>query len=76
MGASDCDQLEDAKGAVAESAWYGACYWAVRSHLGVTIKTDVPNLGGSIVTAGGLAFIAATTDQYLRAFELQTGKVV
>ena len=46
------------------------------SHLGVPIKTGVPNLGGSIVTAGGLAFIAATTDQYLRAFDLETGKVV
>jgi len=46
------------------------------SHLGVPVKTGVPNLGGSIVTAGGLAFIAATTDQYLRAFDLQTGKVV
>ena len=46
------------------------------SHLGVPIKTGVPNLGGSIVTAGGLAFIAATTDQYLRAFDLRTGKVV
>jgi len=46
------------------------------SHLGVPIKTGVPNLGGSIVTAGGLAFIAATTDQYLRAFDLKTGKVV
>jgi quinoprotein glucose dehydrogenase len=37
----------------------------------------VPNLGGSIIiTAGGLAFIGATTDQYLRAFDLKTGKVV
>ncbi len=46
------------------------------SHLGVPIKTGVPNLGGSIVTAGGLAFIAATTDQYLRTLDLRTGKVV
>ncbi|MEH3158092.1 MAG: hypothetical protein PGN08_03655 [Sphingomonas taxi] len=36
----------------------------------------MPNLGGSIITAGGLAFIGATTDQYLRAFDLNTGKVV
>ena len=36
----------------------------------------VPNLGGSIISAGGLAFIGATTDQYLRAFDLNTGKVV
>ncbi|MGJ3627220.1 hypothetical protein AB5I41_10265 [Sphingomonas sp. MMS24-JH45] len=46
------------------------------SHLGVPIKTGVPNLGGSIITAGGLAFIGATTDQYLRAFDLNTGEVV
>ena len=46
------------------------------SHLGVPLKTGVPNLGGSIITAGGLAFIGATTDQYLRAFDLGTGRVV
>ncbi len=33
-----------------------------------------PNLGGSIVTAGGLVFIAATMDQYLRAFDIETGQ--
>ena len=33
-----------------------------------------PNLGGSIVTAGGLVFIAAAMDQYLRAFDVETGK--
>ena len=31
------------------------------------LDEGVPNLGGSIVTASGLAFIAATTDSYLRA---------
>ena len=46
------------------------------THLGVPIKTGVPNLGGSIITAGGLAFIGATTDQYLRAYDLNTGAVV
>jgi quinoprotein glucose dehydrogenase len=33
-----------------------------------------PNLGGSIVTAGGLIFIAAAMDTYLRAFDVETGK--
>jgi len=33
-----------------------------------------PNLGGSIVTAGGLVFIAAAMDQYFRAFDVETGK--
>ena len=46
------------------------------TRLGVPIKTGVPNLGGSIVTAGGLVFIAATTDQYLRAFDIASGKVL
>ncbi|MFL5581455.1 MAG: PQQ-binding-like beta-propeller repeat protein [Gemmatimonadaceae bacterium] len=32
------------------------------------------NLGGPIVTAGGLVFIAATLDQRLRAFDVETGR--
>ncbi len=35
-----------------------------------------PNLGGSIVTAGGLVFIAATMDGHLRAFDVETGAEV
>src|SRR5262245_19726967 len=33
----------------------------------------VPNLGGPITTASGVTFIAATTDNYLRAFDTATG---
>jgi quinoprotein glucose dehydrogenase len=33
-----------------------------------------PNLGGAIVTAGGLAFIGATMDHVMRAFDIETGK--
>ncbi|MBK6423233.1 MAG: pyrroloquinoline quinone-dependent dehydrogenase [Gemmatimonadetes bacterium] len=33
-----------------------------------------PNMGGSIVTAGGLVFIGAAMDDYLRAFDLETGR--
>jgi quinoprotein glucose dehydrogenase len=33
-----------------------------------------PNLGGPIATAGGLVFIAAAMDNYLRAFDIETGK--
>jgi len=36
-------------------------------------KTGAPNLGGSIATAGGLVFIAATVDNRLRAFDSRTG---
>ena len=32
------------------------------------------NLGGSMVTAGGLVFIAAGMDTYLRGFDVETGK--
>jgi quinoprotein glucose dehydrogenase len=32
-----------------------------------------PNLGGAIVTAGGLVFVAAAMDNYLRAFDIETG---
>ncbi|QHN03963.1 pyrroloquinoline quinone-dependent dehydrogenase [Granulicella sp. WH15] len=38
--------------------------------------TGTPNYGGSIATAGGLVFIAATNDQHFRAFEAGTGKVL
>jgi quinoprotein glucose dehydrogenase len=37
-------------------------------------KTGTPNLGGPIVTAGGLVFIGAAMDNYLRAFDAQTGE--
>jgi quinoprotein glucose dehydrogenase len=33
-----------------------------------------PSLGGPLATAGGLAFIGAATDQYLRAFDVETGE--
>jgi quinoprotein glucose dehydrogenase len=36
--------------------------------------TGTLNFGGSITTAGGLLFIAATNDQRFRAFEAATGK--
>jgi len=35
-----------------------------------------PNLGGPIATAGGLVFIGATTDKFLRAFDAETGEEV
>ncbi len=38
--------------------------------------TGTQNLGGSIVTAGGLVFIAATTDRFFRAFDAKTGRVL
>lgn len=34
----------------------------------------MPSLGGPIVTAGDLVFVAASMDSYLRAFDVETGK--
>jgi quinoprotein glucose dehydrogenase len=39
-------------------------------------NTGSMNLGGSIATAGGLVFIAATNDALFRAFESRTGKLL
>jgi quinoprotein glucose dehydrogenase len=33
-----------------------------------------PNLGGAMVTAGGLVFIGAAVDRSLRAFDIETGR--
>ncbi len=51
-----------------------------RSPLGRIDGLGVPdtgslNLGGSIATAGGVVFIAATNDSRFRAFDSKTGKV-
>jgi quinoprotein glucose dehydrogenase len=37
-------------------------------------EIGVPNQGGSISTASGLTFIAATTDDFIRAFSTSTGE--
>lgn len=39
-------------------------------------NTGTENLGGSIATAGGLVFVAATNDSRFRAFDSKTGKVL
>jgi len=36
-------------------------------------KSGTPNLGGPMVTAGGVVFIGAAMDNYLRAFDTKTG---
>lgn len=40
------------------------------------IRIGTPNNGGAVVTAGGLIFIAATTDNLIRAIDIETGKTV
>lgn len=48
--------------------------FGIPSMLPFTIGT--PNNGGSVVTAGGLIFIAAATDNLIRAIDINTGKVL
>jgi quinoprotein glucose dehydrogenase len=36
----------------------------------------VPNLGGGLVTAGGVAFLSGTLDYYIRAYDVTTGAQV
>jgi quinoprotein glucose dehydrogenase len=42
--------------------------------LGIALKTGTPSFGGPLVTNGGLVFIGATLDRYLRAFDASSGK--
>lgn len=43
---------------------------------GGVLKAELgtPTIGGPMITAGGLVFIAGTLDYYLRAFDVETGK--
>jgi quinoprotein glucose dehydrogenase len=45
--------------------------WGIPSLLPINIGT--PNNGGAVVTAGGLVFIAAATDNLIRAIDVETG---
>jgi quinoprotein glucose dehydrogenase len=40
----------------------------------VPLELGVPGIGGPIITAGGVAFLAASVDNYLRAYDLTTGE--
>ncbi|MGG1943868.1 glucose/quinate/shikimate family membrane-bound PQQ-dependent dehydrogenase [Trinickia sp. NRRL B-1857] len=44
------------------------------SPIPLSFKLGMPMLGGPIVTAGGVAFIGATADNYIRAFDVNDGK--
>ena len=41
--------------------------------LGLAFRFGTPTLGGPLATAGGLVFIGAAMDDYLRAFDANTG---
>jgi quinoprotein glucose dehydrogenase len=42
--------------------------------LPLPIRWGTPNMGGPITTASGLVFIGAAMDNYLRAFDAESGK--
>lgn len=43
-------------------------------HTNAPLPTGIFSMGGNIVTAGGLIFMGATADDYLRAFDVRDGK--
>jgi quinoprotein glucose dehydrogenase len=60
----------------------GAIVWQVPlgEHKELTARgipqTGTQNIGGPVVTAGGLLFIGATQDEMFRAFDTSDGKVL
>lgn len=42
--------------------------------LPLPLKVGVPGIGGPMITAGGVVFLGAAVDDYLRAYDLTTGK--
>ena len=59
----------------------GAIAWQHRngtiedlSPLPLTFRMGVPNLGGPVMTRGGVAFLSSTLDYYLRAYEVSSGR--
>lgn len=47
-----------------------------QSVVPLPFKLGVPMLGGPMVTAGGVAFLTGTMDDYIRAFDVATGDMV
>jgi quinoprotein glucose dehydrogenase len=44
------------------------------SPIPIPLPMGVPSLGGTFITKGGVAFLSATLDQYLRAYDVRNGK--
>ncbi len=44
--------------------------------LPVGLEVGLPSMGGPIVTAGGVVFIGAAMDDYLRGYDVETGEEV
>jgi len=41
----------------------------------IPLEIGTPNNGGSVVTAGGLIFISAATDDLIKAIDIKTGDI-
>jgi quinoprotein glucose dehydrogenase len=46
------------------------------THFNLPLKTGIFNIGGSMVTRGGLVFVGASADNYIRAYDANTGNVL
>jgi quinoprotein glucose dehydrogenase len=44
--------------------------------LPIPMPLGVPTLGGAMVTGGGVAFMSATLDYYLRAYDVRSGETL
>ena len=57
---------------------HGTIKWQVPLGVSPLVHLDIgmPNLGGPVATASGLVFIAASFDDRMRAFDINTGKVL
>ncbi|MEN2977837.1 glucose/quinate/shikimate family membrane-bound PQQ-dependent dehydrogenase (plasmid) [Tistrella bauzanensis] len=45
-----------------------------RAPVPLPFEMGVPDLGGPLITAGGTAFISGTIDNYVRGYDLETGR--
>lgn len=59
-----------------EFAWQVPFGRAVIAGLRTPEQWGAPNQGGPLVTGGGLVFIAASPDPYLRAYDIRTGHLL
>ena len=46
------------------------------THVNLPLKTGIFNIGGNMVTRSGLVFQAGTADDYLRAMDVTTGRIL
>ncbi|WP_454883283.1 outer membrane protein assembly factor BamB family protein [Sphingomonas oryzagri] len=47
-----------------------------KTHLDVPLPTGIFNIGGSVVTGSGLIFVGAYADDYIRAIDERTGRII